>query len=219
MSLIFEDFLEMEKSVQGFNNIMGNDYFSKELTSLYKSLTLEELDELLEASIINDRVEILDAICDLIFTGFIWLNTTGVEVKELYQKIRFSELRQLHGGGKLKKLVGAFEQDRPDLFVRYLIEMMILKQVHYDFKGAFQEVLRSNMSKFSEKGIDIQKEISIIEEDGRYGGVFIEEVSHDGKIYVMFKAMKDLSKGVDFDKPKLIKSSSYSEPVLEEFVL
>lgn len=219
MSLIFEDFLEMENDVQGFNILMGNDYFSDDLTSTYKHLTEEELEELLVAFATNDRIEILDALCDLIFTSFIWLNTTGVKVRELYSKIRFSELRQLNGGGKLKKLVGAFEQNRPDLFVRYLIEMMVLMQIHYDFKKSHKEVLRSNNSKFSNKGIDVQAEYDIIENEGRYGGVFVEEVSHEGIVYVLFKAMKDLSRGVDFDKPKIIKSSGYSEPVLEEFVL
>ena len=86
---------------------------------------------------------------------------------------------------------------------------MLLRIKCYDIMSAFEEVSRSNNSKYP-LVTDVEnpeKEIEFITGQGRYGGVVFKEVN--GR-YV-FLAKEDVKKGIVFDKMKIVKCSLFSD--------
>ena len=62
---------------------------------------------------------------------------------------------------------------------------------------------------------DLEEELRLIEEQNRYSGVDYHKVGS----YYIFTAKQDVQSSVVFDKPKIVKPSTFKEPIdLSQFI-
>lgn len=134
---------EIVKDVKEFNITFGNErYYLKGAFTQERELVrlnwfIEEFEEYDRALSENNKVEMLDAICDMyyIYIGTLLEKYEG-DVKKVVDKIFFNEF----GHSELKYLSSISKEFR-DVFIE-----------------AFMEVHRSNMSKLDENGLPIYRE-------------------------------------------------------------
>lgn len=224
--LTFANMLYMQDKVVNWNKIFGINSTDSEFTTLYGQLTSEECfgeGELLDSLEKDDQAGVLDALIDLVFTGFQWSVLSGVSLEE-YEDKWFNE----------DVVTGTFSREiLVDMLAHYikqgsasstqtiLVNLLYQYSEVFDIMAAFERVLESNMSKaiHVEKHVDIKQEVAMIEEQGRYGDITFNQQGD----YFIFKAGKDLRENVTFDKPKIIKSTHFKSVEdlggLEEFIL
>ncbi len=222
-----QDFIDFEEGVLNFNKCMGNVVGTREenkkLINTYQKLSYEECfgeGELLDSVEKGDLEGELDGLIDCVFTVFYWNNLTHPK-RFLSQELTW--LRNLSTAedvgvcyDTLSESIG--EEDAMNSQTE-LIHLLFDAQNKFDIRGAFKEILSSNMSKFAVKGeINIEEEKTYIEGKGRYFDITTEEVNVGGKTYIAFKAGKDLQNNVTFVSPKLIKCSTFVEPELKQFI-
>lgn len=212
--LTVEVFEQMLDDVVEWNKYAGNDVTDKSLIPTYLKLSREEFfgdGELLQSWFNNDEVGTLDGLCDLVFT-YGYLSQLQGDDEELFDHdytIKHRPEDTLEDASSF--LILNFKSHMKDM----LYTLLWVFEDQFDIVGAFKEVLRSNMSKFP-----LQSEVNIyVELDGfgksdRYADISYKLVDDR----VIFLAGKDKKTGVVFNKPKIIKPSTFSEPSLEEFV-
>ena len=88
-----------------------------------------------------------------------------------------------------------------------------------DVESVFNAVYESNMTKYVHEAqlgdFDLDEEVRIIEEQNRYSGVDYHKVGS----YYIFTAKQDVQSSVVFDKPKIVKPSTFKEVQgLEQFI-
>jgi len=225
-----EDFLFMQDEVVRFNKMMGNSLdctgAAKEaLINTYRKLSLEEVvgeGELLDSVAKGDKVGVLDGYVDCVFTIFYYalLEGEGLREGDLWL---LEECESVHGEICLQWLEEDLHVDNPAIDSHtHLIASILAEQDNYDFVGAFNEVMKSNMSKYAIKSdIHIPTELGLILSKGRYEELSYDEIESEGGeggAYIAFKASKDAQNGVEFKTPKLIKCSTFVEPELEKFI-
>lgn len=82
----------------------STDVFNKEQFDLYVNLVREELQELEEAKEINDRVEILDALIDIIVVSCGALHSLGVDADGAWKEVMRSNFDKVDPrSGRVKK--------------------------------------------------------------------------------------------------------------------
>jgi hypothetical protein len=206
----------MYHSVVDWNTLSGNSVDDKDLSEIYKQLTNEELygeNEFIEGYIKHNDEMQLDGICDLIFTSFYWAAVNGmdeIQLEDAYEKAFTAyDFGSATLEGTIKLLSYYLEKGHPYLFVKELIVVMLIRKKQYDIVSAFEEVKRSNISKYPlvEEISDPEKEIEYITRQGRYSDITYKEVN---RRYI-FLAGKDLKSGVVFDKKKIVKPSTFSD--------
>lgn len=229
-----QNFIHMQQGVLHFNEVMGNSVTDKSLIPTHQALSIEELtkkNELLDSIQKGDMIGVLDGIIDCCFVVGYYASLKGVD---LNQEVEWLE-RICEDGTYDYSL----EEYAPHILLdiengyaraaqRWLIMMMIAHQDRFDFVGGYEEVFRSNMSKYISEVEILGKSVTLLDElvckveaTGRYGQVFYEKVKANGKSYYAFRALQDLENGVTFGgKGKLVKVEGYfTEPELEKFVL
>lgn len=222
-----EDFIFMEKEVVKFNSIMSNSLEDETLKSTYHKLSIEEIvQELLPAYEDNNKIEILDALVDGVFVVFYWalLSNKGFSLEYnlrwLREYVCIQKEKTSHLCDIIKNLTDCVIYDSVSSAQTRLCVLLAEYQDEFDIMGAFREVLRSNLSKFTPaSNVDIDGEVAYIESVGRYGDITVDEIETEDGMLLAFRAGKDLQSGVTFGKPKLIKPRSFSEPQLEQFIL
>lgn len=229
-----KDFINIQQNVIHFNEVMGNSVTDKSLIQTYQALSIEELtkkNELLDSIQKGDMIGVLDGILDCCFVIGYYATLKGVD---LNQEVKWLE-RICENGTydySLEEYTNHILIDIENGYARaaqrWLIMMMIAHQNNFDFIKGFDEVFRSNMSKYISETELLEGSITLLDElvykveaEGRYGEVFYDKVKANGKIYYAFRALQDLNNGVTFrGKGKLVKVEGYfTEPVLEKFVL
>jgi predicted HAD superfamily Cof-like phosphohydrolase len=97
------DFLhDQKKFMQACSQ--STDVFNKEQFDLYVNLVREELQELEEAKEINDRVEILDALIDIIVVSCGALHSLGVDADGAWKEVMRSNFDKVDPrSGRVKK--------------------------------------------------------------------------------------------------------------------
>lgn len=207
--LTIKDYTIMYSNVLSWNTIAGNKSDDPEVKKLYLKLSQEEFfgkNEFLEGWLTEDKEKIIDGVCDLIFTVFKYCKcaeTTNHDSDTLNYAKKWEEDKIV---AMLSANLITGEVDS-DLLTMFLVKM----NEHFDLESAFEEVSKSNFSKFInifEQKVDVESEKEYITSQGRYGNIEYKEV--DG--YGFFTAGKDLTTGTVFDKPKLVKPSTFKEP-------
>ncbi|UUW39778.1 hypothetical protein VP14_091 [Vibrio phage VPMCC14] len=217
-----KDFDAIIHSVVEWNKVGGNEVEDKSLIPIYTQLSREEMfgqNEFLQGWFTGDKVMQSDGMGDLIFTVGMLCELTGsdedfvIPMEAYIEEFKTEEII----GDIAKELIESHEFTclREDLFA------FCLKMSEFmDVDGVFRVISESNYSKYVHEdelyhGFDLDGEVSLIESEGRYGDVSYKKVGN----YYVFTAGKDLESGVVFDKPKIIKSSLYHEPVgLEQYI-
>lgn len=224
-----QDFLHFQKEVENFNTLMGNSVKDKTLPPTYQNLSIEELtgkDELINSILREDRVGIIDGLIDEIFTCFYYNRLQGYHLEDLSAWIEtvapvveYFEVTPLQHA---ESILTALHRGNSLVAICQLISLILREQNNYNIRGAFEEVLRSNLSKLvkAEKDVDTQGEVAYILSQGRYADITVETMEVPSGKYYAFKARQDLESGVTFSgNGKLVKSSQFSEADLERFVL
>lgn len=211
----------MEDKVLEWNVLFGNDLNNENLIDTYINLCIEEGTEWLQAVKDRNHVEIIDAICDSVFTGFM-LNR--LQQSKGYGK--WFEVEDLNYNIDVEALVNSLKGKYPDVFTytSHLVCAVYCASKHYNIFEAFKRVSESNFSKAISKlavengEICLQGCISEVESAGRYEDVFIFETES----HFLIKARKDLQEGKDYPQGKIIKGSWYLSVEdlggLEEFI-
>ncbi len=218
-----QDVLGMISEVANFNLKMDNSLENKKLIDSYHKFSKEELsseNEYLDGVAKGDLDMQLDGLADLTFVISYWALLEGynpeVDVRNAFKEIGYDSVETIRGD---------LEYSIREGLSFYAMNNLILLLTHedtfakFDILGAFNEVARSNNSKFVlASSVDVAEEVTLIETAGRYGDITVTEVEVNKEIYLAFKAGQDLREGVTFKAPKMIKASSFSEPSLAKFI-
>ena len=202
---------------------LGEFDFSQERKDLQFKCLKEEFDELLTAIRDDDDVEMLDALCDILFVGiygFFLENEGKINLDSFigtYDMIDTSENGIFKDGGAL---FGAFSQELPALFdaeeaigrsliyqalCQFAINVGLVLEI--DLKGAYKNVVQSNFSKFPlTEDVKLGAELEWFNAVSKYDDVTVEE--HDGRY--IFRC--------DGGDGKIVKPRLFVEPELEEFI-
>ncbi len=214
MTLTVEVFNNMLDGVVEWNAIAGNDVNDKSLIPTYLKLSREEFfgnNELLQSWFNEDKVGTLDGLCDLVFTyGYLTQLKLGKDSLTKTVLIQSYKPKQT-----LDFLSASLILDSPFGMSKGLYELLQSFEDQFDIVGAFEEVLRSNMSKFPlTVDVYIEDELELLNRSDRYGDIDFKFVGDR----VVFLAGRDKQSNVVFGSPKIIKPSTFSEPELEVFV-
>jgi hypothetical protein len=180
-----------------FNKVAGVEQYINipaDILSFRKSLVLEELEELQDAIKANDRVEQLDAICDLLVVANGWLYVKGVSKVKLSSGI-FSLEECFH-------LIHCVIDNIDD--VTLLPSYIFYTGQSLGFSKstiieALHEVHRSNMSKFC---LTEQEAVKSVDSYLARGVIsYYKKVGHQ---FVIFrKSDNKILKGINFSSPSL----------------
>lgn len=225
--LLVDDFIiHMQNTVLDWNELFGNDVNNVDLIPAQKDFTIEELtgtDELVSSAMNDDDEGILDAICDVVYTGFFYLALSRNTYQLNERFVDHSDAISFMVGGITLKM--ALEQDNIDYFKSYLLNLLTFARTKYDLKKAFARVTESNYSKairlegeHDEINNHLRAYKKEIESVGRYADVWF---AYKNGFYIV-KANKDLRENKTFSTGKIIKGSWYHSVEdlggLEEFV-
>ncbi len=202
-----------------WNELGGNLVTNTDLKDIYLQLAREEMfgqNEFLQGWFSKDKVMQADGIADLVFTvGF--LSRLVNNTQTLFTPQEISQMEE-------SQCVDYLSSDLVHYTSRVYDSLHILcakMSEHFDVEEVFNLVYESNMSKYNlVSEIDnLGEELEVILNKGRYGDLSVKTVpSPEGDRYV-FLAGKDLQSGVEFAKPKIIKSSKFFEPEgIEKFI-
>lgn len=222
---VSDDIIAFQDKVLEWNNLFGNSVTNKDLIEDYRNYTLEEVggkNELVYSAIKGDEEGVLDAICDVIYTGFMYLALNG---KQFSQDAAFADISSSMSdmsAGVAMKL--ALEKKDVDKFQLYLINYLNYAKSKFYIKKAFSRVTESNFSKAfvlkdGETSHDLYKYKEAVEKAGRYQDIFFEY--HDGR-YIA-KAKTDLRENKTYSAGKIVKSDYWFKSVealggLKEFI-
>ena len=204
-----ETFDRMLDKVVFWNSLAGNLPEDKSLEPVYLQLTREEMfghNEFLQGWFTGDKVMQADGVADLIFTGGMLSR-----IQEDYRIFTDSELQSL----KTEEVVAQLSSDLIEhggIVNDSLYSLCFKMSEVMNVEAVFNAVYVSNMSKYvheAELGdFCLDEEVRLIEEQGRYSGVDYKQVGQ----YFIFTAKQDVQSGVVFDKPKIVKPSTFKEP-------
>lgn len=212
-----KDFREFNAQVLGWNETFGNKVSNGSLIDTYKNLTLEELNETITAFKSNDHEEVIDGLCDVIYTGFFWSNLNGVTIGDVLG-LDDSPLESI--SVTLTNMKRSLLEGDVLCFMSYLKDTLVELSSKYNFVEAFKRVTESNFSKaIPVEGSDIDKIIEDVYGEGRYSSIFKEQ---RGSFYIL-KARDDMKEGVKYPLGKIIKVNGLYKSVeelggLKEFI-
>ncbi len=210
----------MEDKVLEWNVLFGNDLNNKNLIDTYINLCIEEGTEWVQAIKDQNHVEILDAICDSVFTGFM-LN----RLQEGGGYGKWFEVEDLGFPVILEKFIEDLQTKQIHSYTTCLVAEVYQASQHYNILEAFNRVAESNFSKAISKlavengEISLQDCVTEVESAGRYEDVFV----HETESRFLIKARKDLQEGKEYPDGKIVKGDSWYKSVedlggLEEFI-
>lgn len=195
------------QDVVSWNNFVGNKLDKAGLSDLYVNLVKEETTEIFDSIASNDPIEFLDGVCDTLVVGSFLLAVKKQSDFEDYL-INFQKVDVKDAITKLKYLVES------DTYSNIEEIMILVENIAYssgiNVEKAFEEVMRSNWSKFPLKDSVIPlNDVKGIEDQGRYNNVRFE-MNIDSKNNERY-IFKD-------GNGKVVKPSTFEEPQLSEFI-
>ena len=223
--------LDLEQAVSdtlGWNRIaMGGEFdLSHQRKDLQHRCLLEEVQELRDALDSRDKVETVDALCDILFVGvFAWFmhndrNNGTIDIDVLAWLVH-SDINNgaIDIGGldhsfvdttfSLEDLYTQLYKLVSDKKYKTVCELIVQTSILFDFdlKKSYEEVVRSNFSKFPLKGnVDIISEIYYFKHHSKYDNVV--GVIVDGRY--TFRCEDGLG--------KIVKPRAFSEPQLTQYI-
>ena len=199
-----------------WNSLAGNDVKDESLIPVYLQLAREEFfgqNEFLQGWFTGDKVMQADGVADLVFTyGFLCKLMQDSSVYENDVEIKSYSLEDMVNHLSTNLIYGYENYEALYSLCLKMSEVM-------DVEAVFDTVYESNMTKYVHEAqlgdFDLEEEVRIIEEQNRYSGVDYHKVGS----YYIFTAKQDVQSGVVFDKPKIVKPSTFKEVQgLEQFI-
>lgn len=193
-----------------WNKLAGNLPEDKSLEPVYLQLAREEMfgqNEFLQGWFTGDKVMQADGVADLIFTAGMLSRIQ----EDTYRVFSDTEVKDM----TFSSPIGYMSDDLINKEAIYdSLYVLCLKMSEVmNIEVVFNTVYESNMSKYVHEvelgNFDLDEEVRLIEEQGRYSGVDYKQVGQ----YFIFTAKQDVQSGVVFDKPKIVKPSTFKEPI------
>ena len=217
-----ETFDKMIDKVVFWNELAGNLPEDKSLEPVYLQLVREEMfgqNEFLQGWFTSDKVMQADGVADLIFTGGMLSCLQGD-----YRIFTDSELQSLETE-EVIALLSSTLIEYGGIVNDSLYSLCFKMSEVMDVESVFNAVYSSNMTKYATddelagayqdqfgfiESVDFAEwQCEQIEEQNRYSGVNYHKVGS----YYIFTAKQDVQSGVVFDKPKIVKPSTFKEPI------
>ena len=158
--------------------------------------------EFLQGWFTGDKVMQADGIADLLFTGGMLSRIQKTEHEYDYIELSTNEVVASLAEDIIDNSLGVYDS---------LYALCLKMSEVMDVEAVFNVVYESNMTKYVHEvqlgDFDLDEEVRIIEEQNRYSGVDYHKVGS----YYIFTARQDVQSGVVFDKPKIVKPSTFKE--------
>ncbi len=213
-----ETFDRIIDKVVFWNSLVGNLPEDKSLEEVYLQLSREEMfgkNEFLQGWFTGNRVMQADGVGDLLFT----VGMLGSISKD-FHLVNSSECLDFFDHSETVSILASALIDYNGAVFDPLFALCVKMSEVMDVESIFEVIYESNMSKYVHVdnlygGFCLDGEVQAIESKGRYAGVDYKRVGD----YYVFTALRDLESGVEFDKPKIVKSSLFKDVEgLEEFI-
>lgn len=174
----------------------------------------------------DDVVGMLDGLCDILYVVYGAALTFGVDISSDNEAPSVANSRLASAFDSIEsfkymtsnaeKFKKAYEEDNYNEIRSVLAAITFLvykyaKKINVDLAGAFDEVHKSNMSKFSETKEHAEASVAARQAGGdeKYNDVYVTSVEVEGTEYWMIKRNED---------HKILKSLNFFEPDLSKFV-
>lgn len=212
-TVITDEILDFQKTVLEWNETFGNVInpdTKQDLLDLYRNLTVEEIcgaGEFLRSYMAKDDEGVIDALCDIIYTGFMYLNCAGKSFKKDEVLIDFFQ-DKAPDRYDILLLQAAVQEDEFNFFKHSFISMLNYYTNYYNIQDAFKRITESNYSKaIPTEKYQPKKVAEFLRKEGRYERIEVID-SPDGK-YKVVRAFEDLREGKILTKGKIIKGDWY----------
>lgn len=212
--------IKFYNSVNDWNTVAGNSFKNDSLIINYINLVDEESNETIDGLKAKDQVEFVDGVIDSLVVGsylfalkkkstsyeLISNEKLNLNISELVSEIYKLKERYRNSDGDLS----IDFIDDVDYFLVLVENLYIILSEFVDVEGAFEEVLRSNWSKFVPyHEVDTNYEVEYITSQGRYSGVTSNlSTTSTGKEYAVFRD----------ENGKILKPSAFKEPSLSKYI-
>lgn len=190
---------------------LGQFDFSEDAKSLQAECLQEEVNELRQAVKDKDGVEMLDALCDILFVAVYayFLNNEGkIKYEDFvftYDDVSYNELKAFDWEEMLNQLDKAVEGELFYDICMVTAGMGLVFDV--DFKAAYENVVESNFTKFPlTDDVMIGAELEWFNAESKYDDVCVEEFEG----HFIFRC--------DGGYGKIVKPRLFVEPELEKFI-
>jgi predicted HAD superfamily Cof-like phosphohydrolase len=94
-------FRDQEKFMRACDQSVGE--FNEKQFALYTNLIIEEQQELLEATLSDDRVEQLDALIDILVVTIGAIHSMGADAEGAWKEVMSTNFAKIGGDGKVRK--------------------------------------------------------------------------------------------------------------------
>jgi len=190
---------------------LGKFDFSEEAKQLQAKCLQEEVNELRQAVKDQDGVEMLDALCDILFVSAYaaFLKEGGsLNYESLiftYDDVVYEELKTFNWEDMLNQMDSAVEQELFYEICMVTLGMGLVFDV--DFKAAYENVVESNFTKFPlTDDVMVGAELEWFNAESKYDDVCVEEFEG----HFIFRC--------DGGDGKIVKPRLFVEPELEQFI-
>ncbi|ATN93518.1 hypothetical protein [Pseudoalteromonas phage J2-1_QLiu-2017] len=215
--------LDLYKGSRLFNQA-ANGGLSKERLENQLNTVKEEAKELLISHQEKNRLELVDAIIDCLYTGSELVMIIDGNEDLLEDTPKFYEEDLENSEATLFACLGALAAGNYYSFLCYAEDLAATIE-GYDMAGAVKHISDSNDSKFvpiswlEENDLTIKEmELTILRE-GRYTEVFSKKVDYKGVPSVVFMAKFDKQENTRYEQGKVVKPKGYFiEPNLALFI-
>ena len=186
----------------------GEFVFTDLMQTLQHRCLSEEIQELEDAIHANDPVEVVDAICDILFVGvFAWyMRTRGIHGVDVISK----NIGCVSTNYTVHTLLIELKRALEEYHYLEICQLILSSSVMFDFslKEAYQEVVASNFTKFPlVDEIDIADELNWFREYSKYENVISTIIKNK---HVVFRS--------HYGGGKVVKPRSFREPQLSWFI-
>lgn len=221
MKKMRENLIKYYNDVLLWNFIGGNRVENKNLIHTYVGLVDEESNETIDGLKKEDQIEVIDGVIDSLVVGSylyavkrdvsefsnVNFDTVDMPLFDLIYKMEELKDHYRNDDGNLKDEFS----DHIEEFMSYAEAIYVKLSKYVDVEGAFEEILKSNWSKYPTiESVDADAEIVYIEAQGRYSGVYSSvSKSPKGDSFFVFK---------EGTKGKVVKPSVFKEPSLQKYI-
>jgi len=201
------DFDNLIKLTSEWNRIGAGGQFdmSEQRKQLQHECLEEELQELNDAIAANDEVEVVDALCDILFVGIYAASINGYY---------FCNPCDFKANPKMAKetLLAIYNKCRSLILINDYVNICLTivssaPYFNFDLKKAYENVVMSNWTKYPLiEDVNLADELEWFKTSSKYKDVVAQEV--DG--HYVFRC--------DNGNGKVVKWAGYKEPQLKQFI-
>ena len=205
----------LQDGVLAMNESLGlNDSPVEEMKDFYYKLTIAEIQELEEAVALQDPHALVKELVDVFVTGFYYTYLSSGELIHDVSRIGEGRLPKTSRVEMLHIEVGGAIDFFHSLYIDHMLAVTEVMESNLSKIPTMNELCNAFRDGFSEEEI-LQKQIEILEEGGRYRGVYYEHITVQDEERVVFWCTSEYGVPVK----KYLKPVTYKEADMSEVIL